>query len=629
MCGIAGKIVRSGRVTESSLRCMGYAIAHRGPDDSGTYISPDGMVGLVHRRLAIIDLSPLGHQPMEWRSWYTIVFNGEIYNHNDKRAELEAKGYVFQSKSDTEVILALYDRYGVDCLAHLRGMFAFAIYDRRKKIVFCARDRVGKKPLKYYHDKKIFLFASELKAILTQGEYSRKVDYSALGHFLTLGYAPCPSTGFMGIKKLPPAHYLIFDQNNHSVSVKRYWQLDYEPKLKQSTDDWGEQLRDKLAEAVRIRLMSDVPLGAFLSGGLDSSAVVAYMSQFSPVPVQTFSIGFTHDTMNELPQARLVSDYFGTKHTEFVVEPNAIDLLPKLVSHYEEPFADSSALPSYLVSQMARKHVTVALNGDGGDENFGGYDRYVVQKFGLAYERLGWANRYLMSPLVSLTRGSTKLGLERARRFVDTLDLGYERRFAAYTPFLTERQKQELMVGKLKQAHRHSTYDLMQPFFHNLKATDRLDQTLGADLQTYLPDDLLTKIDIATMAVSLEGRSPFLDHELLELTAKIPSSLKIHGRTKKYIFKQAMTNVLPPEIMNLPKRGFSVPLNDWLKGSLKDYVKDILLSQSARKRNLFDASVVERMIDDHILGRGHYAHHLWALLTLEWWFCIYFDESVL
>lgn len=625
MCGIAGKVARKAKVSKVMLQRMGDAIAHRGPDDVGYYLSPDQKIGLAHRRLAVIDLSPLGHQPMAYLNRYWIVYNGEIYNFQEKRAALMADGYTFQSKTDTEVIVALYDKYGVECLAHLRGMFAFALYDTVQKTLFCARDRVGKKPFKYYLDDTVFLFGSELKAILTQPEYKKVVDYEALWHYLTLGYTPCPQTGFQGIKKLPPGHYLLFDQASHTITLKKYWQLAYEPKEHRSHKEWEDRIRHTLSESVRLRLISDVPLGALLSGGLDSSAVVAYMSEFSSKPVKTFSIGFTHDRMNELPQAKLVSDYFGTHHTEFVIEPDTIDLLPKLVWHYEEPYADSSALPSYIVSKLTREHVTVALNGDGGDENFGGYDRYVVQKVGLAYDRLRIFNRLVRSG-INLIRHRSQL-IERTQRFVSTLDMGYERRFVGYTAFFTEAQKQTIATKKFACFGQYSTADLLAPFWHILNAKDKLDQTFGADLQTYLPDDLLTKMDIANMAVSLEGRSPFLDHTLLELTAKIPSALKIRGTTKKYIFKQAMTGILPDAIMRLPKRGFSIPLSDWFRGPLLAYTRDLLLSSTATGRGLFDSKVVESMITDHAAGQGHYAHHLWALVTLEWWFRLYFNSD--
>src|SRR6185369_15049890 len=371
MCGIAGKISFSSQnVSEQEIETMNDAIRHRGPDDSGIYISPDKKVGFGHRRLSIIDLSPLGHQPMRYMDRYEIIFNGEIYNFQEQKAVLEKDGYTFASHSDTEVILALYDKYGKECLQYLRGMFAFAIYDEHKNTLFCARDRVGKKPFKYYMNDTVFLFASELKAILIQPEYHKEPDYLAIHHYLTLQYVPAPLTGFKGISKLEPAHYLLIDLKTRAVEKERYWKLDYAKKQELSETEWKKRILDKLEESVKLRMLSDVPIGAFLSGGIDSSAIVALMAKNSQTAIKTFSIGFEDEKFNELKYARIIADTFMTDHTEFIVKPDAIQLLPMLVRQYEEPYADSSALPTYYVAKLTRDHVTVALNGDGGDENF-------------------------------------------------------------------------------------------------------------------------------------------------------------------------------------------------------------------------------------------------------------------
>jgi asparagine synthase (glutamine-hydrolysing) len=366
MCGITGKISFSSKnISSQEIEAMNDAVLHRGPDDGGVYISPSGKVGLGHRRLSIIDLSPLGHQPMRYMDRYEIVFNGEIYNFQEKRDMLEKEGYTFASHSDTEVILALYDKYKEGCLEHLRGMFAFALYDEKENTLFAARDRVGKKPFKYYQDNNLFLFASELKAILTQPEYHKEPDYLAIHHYLTLQYVPAPLTGFVGIKKLEPAHYLKIDLTTKQIEKKRYWKLDYSKKLDLSEEEWKKRILDKLEESVKLRMIADVPLGAFLSGGIDSSAVVAMMAKHSKTPIKTFSIGFKEEKYNELPFAKMIAEKFKTDHMEFIVEPDAIGLLPMLVRQYEEPYADSSALPTFLVSKLTRDHVTVALNGDG------------------------------------------------------------------------------------------------------------------------------------------------------------------------------------------------------------------------------------------------------------------------
>ncbi|MDO8335235.1 MAG: asparagine synthase (glutamine-hydrolyzing), partial [Candidatus Saccharibacteria bacterium] len=402
MCGIAGKyLLSNSMVNEHDLVRMGDAIKHRGPDDAGTYLSPDRHCGLSFRRLAILDLTDNGHQPMRYQDRYQIVFNGEIYNFEAERAILENDGYRFLSGTDTEVILALYDKYKEQCLEHLRGMFSFAIYDEQDRTLFCARDRVGKKPFKYYFDGQVFLFASELKAILTQAEYHKEPDYEAIHHYLTYQYVPAPRTGFAGIQKLEPGHYLKLDCASGRLTKKRYWRLDYSQQLTLDETEWKQRIMVKLDEAVRLRMVADVPLGAFLSGGIDSSAIVALMSQHSNNPVKTFSIGFKEQKFSELKYAQLIADRFQTDHTEFIVKPDAIETLPLLVRHYEEPYADSSALPTYYVSKLTREHVTVALNGDGGDENFGGYSRYSVQKFALAYDRFHMLHSAIAKPAAS------------------------------------------------------------------------------------------------------------------------------------------------------------------------------------------------------------------------------------
>lgn len=628
MCGISGKISLTNKlVTSQSITQMNDAIRHRGPDDAGVYVDATRKVGLGHRRLAIIDLSPLGHQPMAYLGRYQIVFNGEIYNYLEQRRRLERMGYKFKSQTDTEVIIALYDKHKEKCVNYLRGMFAFAVYDQREQILFCARDRIGKKPFKYYYDGKVFLFASELKAIVTQSEYKREVDYTAIHHYLTLQYTPAPLTGFVGIQKLEPAHYLSLNIRKGTLLKKRYWQLDFSQKQNLSEEAWCEVIRNKLEESVKIRLMSDVPLGAFLSGGVDSSAIVAMMSKLSSKPVKTFSIGFEESGFNELPYARKIADQYHTEHTEFVVQPHGVEILPKLVWHYEEPYADSSALPTYYVSELTRKHVTVALNGDGGDESFGGYSRYSIQKFSLLYNKLMPIPGLFVVPSQILANQVQNTFTERLYRFSRTLATDYRCRYTGYTAYFTQEQKLELYSQAWREKlHPIATYELIAQKFDEANTTSRMDQMLYADIATYLPDALMTKVDIASMAVGLEGRSPFLDHEFMELTASIPSNLKIKGLdNKKYILKKALEGVLPHEIIYRSKRGFSIPISAWFKGDLREYAHDTLLSQKSRSRGYFNMNYIEKILEDHATTKINYGNHIWALLTLELWFQTYFD----
>ncbi|MFZ2187716.1 MAG: asparagine synthase (glutamine-hydrolyzing) [Candidatus Moraniibacteriota bacterium] len=630
MCGIAGKISFSSKdVSMEGVETMNEAIKHRGPDDGGVYISPDKKVGLGHRRLSIIDLSPLGHQPMRSLDRYEIVFNGEIYNFQEKRAGLEKNGYTFTSHSDTEVILALYDKYGKECLKHLRGMFAFAIYDEQEKTLFCARDRVGKKPFKYYMDDNVFLFASELKAILTQPEYHKEPDYLAIHHYLTLQYVPAPLTGFVGIKKLEPAHYLYIDLKTKKVENERYWKLDYSKKLDLSEEEWKKRIIDKLEESVKLRMISDVPIGAFLSGGIDSSAIVALMARNSTTPIKTFSIGFEEEKFNELKYAKIIADKFKTDHTEFIVKPNAIHLLPMLVRQYEEPYADSSALPTYYVAKLTRDHVTVALNGDGGDENFAGYGRYSVHKFALLYDRILPLHKIIILPLAKLAAHVFQTTFfDRSYRFARSLSKPYNHRYVDYICYFTNEMKEKIYTNEMKERFKDSdSYDIVASKFQESGSQNKVEQAAYADFATYLPDDLMTKVDIDTMAVSLEGRSPFLDHEFLELTAQIPFRFKLKGRNnKKYILKEALHGIIPDEVMFRPKMGFGIPIHSWFRNELKEYAYEILLSDTAINRGLFKKEAIKKLLDTHCETKVDFGYHIWALVTLELWFEEYFPS---
>jgi asparagine synthase (glutamine-hydrolysing) len=629
MCGITGKIYFGNNiVSEQDILAMNEKIQHRGPDDDGVYISPDQKVGLGHKRLSIIDLSLLGHQPMGYLDRYWIVFNGEIYNFQEKQEMLQKNGYAFSSKTDTEVIMALYDKFGKKCLEHLRGMFSFAIYDEKGKTIFCARDRVGKKPFKYYLDSNVFIFASELKAILTQKEYHKEPDYTAIHHYLTLQYCPAPLTGFKDIKKLEPAHYLFIDLKTNKTERKRYWRLDYSQKLDLSEDEWKKRIIEKLEESVKLRMISDVPLGAFLSGGIDSSAVVAMMSKFSKNPVKTFSIGFEEEKFNELPYARMIAKKFKTDHTEFIVKPKATDILPMLARQYEEPYADSSSLPVYYLSRLTRNHVTVALNGDGGDENFAGYSRYSAFRFSLLCEKILLLPEIAYLPLSKLSERIFKNTLsERISRFLKTLSSDYKHRYPAYTSYFLNEQKDQLYSRRFRDnLIQENTYDIIAEKFDQSKTEDKMDQALYADFSTYLPEDLLAKVDIATMSVALEGRSPFLDHTLLELTAKIPFSLKLRGlNNKKYILKESLRGIIPDEVMFRRKMGFIAPLEIWFKNDLYGYAKNKLLSKEASIGKIFQKAYIANLIENHKKTNINYANHIWSLLLLELWFEEYFN----
>ena len=629
MCGITGKISFSSKnISDQEIETMNDAIRHRGPDDGGVYISPDGKVGLGHRRLSIIDLSPLGHQPMRYMDRYEIVFNGEIYNFQEKREMLEKDGYTFTSHSDTEVILALYDKYGEKCLDHLRGMFAFAIYDEQENTLFAARDRVGKKPFKYYSDNNVFMFASELKAILTQPEYEREPDYTAIHHYLTLQYVPAPLTGFQGIAKLEPGHSLHIDLKTRKIEKKQYWKLDYSKKLELSEEEWKKRIIDKLEESTKLRMISDVPIGAFLSGGIDSSAIVAMMAKNSKNPIKTFSIGFEDEKFNELKYAKIIADTFKTEHTEFIVKPDAIHLLPMLVRQYEEPYADSSALPTYYVSKLTRDHVTVALNGDGGDENFAGYGRYSVHKFALFYDTFLPLHKVLILPLTKLASDIFQTTFfDRAHRFAKSLSKPYNERYVDYICYFTNEMKSAIYTDEMNEKFKHSdSYEVVASQFKQSGSENKAEQAVYADFTTYLPDDLMTKVDIDTMAVSLEGRSPFLDHEFLELTAQIPFHLKLKGRNnKKYILKEALRGIIPDEVMFRPKMGFGIPIHSWFRNELKEYAYDLLLSEKAAGRSLFKKESIKNLLDTHCNTKVDFGYHIWALVTLELWFREYFD----
>ena len=621
MCGIAGLIHADHRpVDRERVAAMGARLQHRGPDDAGVYVK--GAAGLAHQRLSILDLSPAGHQPManeDGSIW--IVFNGEIYNYQELRQSL-GPSHSLRSRTDTEVILHLYEDHGADCVSLLRGMFAFAIWDECTRRLVLARDRLGKKPLFYEVDGQGLAFASELKALLV-GRRRPAIDPVALHHYLTFQYVPAPLTIFQGIRKLPPGHVAIFEGGK--VSESAYWSLSYDSKGPSRSDrEYLDEFEARLTEAVKLRLVSDVPLGAFLSGGVDSSSVVAVMSRLSSEPVKTFSIGFKERQYNELPYARRVAELFGTDHHEFVVEPSALEILPALVRVYDEPFADSSAIPTYYVSQLSRQFVTVVLNGDGGDELLAGYPRYRVEpvdRWTARHLGTGARERLLHALLPWLPRGAGLRG--RLTRLLAPFSRTYLGRICYFSP----EEKAALYTEDFHASMGgHDSKSLLEEWFDEARATELLDRLLGVDSRSYLPDDLLVKVDRASMAHSLEARSPFLDHELVEFAASLPVSLKVRHGEAKYLLKATMRGTLPDEILDRPKMGFGVPIDRWFRDDCREFVREILLAPRALQRGYFKAGVIERMLDDHQTGRVDYAYRLYALLMLELWHQEYVDR---
>ncbi len=620
MCGIAGKIYFNKDVVErSDLSSMSQKIIHRGPDDEGIYISQDRKVGLVNRRLAIIDLSKKGHMPMSYKNRYVITYNGEVYNFQSERKLLEKLGYKFNSNSDTEVILALYDKYGVKCLDHLRGMFAFAIYDTVKNIVFFARDRLGKKPLKYYFSPEAFIFASELKAILTQKEVIKEPDFLAIHHYLTFGYVPAPMTGFIGINKLEPGHYLLVDIKKGTLQKRRYWDVDFSHKLSLSEREWKERILETLEESTKLRMISDVPIGVFLSGGVDSSAITALMAKNSKVPVKTFTIGFKDKIHDERKYADAIVNLYKTDHTELIVEPESIEVLPDLVRQFEEPYANSSFIISYLVAKMARQKVTVILNGDAGDENFAGYES---RMFRLTRDINADKFGFLLNFGIPLAKA---LGKNQVVRFLEKRKTPLADRYISYNVYLENKDKENLYTDFFTDKTKDiNSYEIVRKKFKESNTTDPYDQALYYDLIQYFPDDLLAKSDLSSMFVSLEGRSPFADHKMVELACQIPFDLKVKGGTTKYILKKSLEDIVPKENMYREKKGFSVPLGKWFSGNLRKYAQSKILRKNAFTSKLFDKNKVQNLLTSHST-KNDMGLKLWSILALELWFEEYFD----
>jgi asparagine synthase (glutamine-hydrolysing) len=628
MCGIAGKVTGGEPVSAELIARMCDAIVHRGPDGEGIHV--EGGVGLGMRRLAIIDLLT-GDQPLRSEDGRVVaVFNGEIYNHASLRAELERRGHRFRGHSDGEVIVHLYEEHGVACVERLRGMFAFALWDERQRQLMLARDRVGKKPLYYARVGGALLFASEPRSILLDPAVPRDVDPGALDAFLVNQYVPQCLCAFAALSKLPPATRLLW-QPGGSPRLERYWSLEYRPKERLSAAEAGERLREAILEATRIRLMSDVPLGAFLSGGIDSSLVVAAMAMSSSEPVRTFSVSFPNSAVDEAPYARAVAKRYGTEHTELAVGPPPPSLLPRIAWHFGEPFADPAALPTFQLAELTRRHVTVALNGDGGDESFAGYRRY----WQLAMTRPADA----LPPGLrrALARGTERIAgdvegrapLPRAARLAGRLAMTPARRYADLFRYFREVDRDRLYSAEFR-----SELGRADPLAHVEEAWDgraglaAADRLMAVDLDTYLCDDLLAKVDVTSMAHSLEVRSPLLDHRLMELAARMPVRRKLRGREGKVLLRDAVRDWLPDGILDRPKQGFAVPLEGWLRGEMRDLPEEVLLDPAATARGIFRPEAVRQTIAEHRAGRDR-ADQLWAMVNLELWFRTCVDQVVI
>lgn len=617
MCGIAGQVELGGRVEPRLVADMIGRIRHRGPDDTGLWSSPRANCVLGHARLAIIDLSPTGHQPMlDPETASCIAFNGEIYNYRELRAECEAAGDRFNSQSDTEVILALYRRFGVACLDKLRGMFAFAIWNEANQELFVARDRVGKKPFMYSMSGNRFAFCSELSGLSAQTWLDREIDAQALELYLQLQYIPAPWTIYKGIRKLPPAHYAIFSRNG--LIVKKYWDVDYKTKIRVRESDAIDGLEEHLRKAVRLRMISDVPIGALLSGGVDSSLIVALMAQMSGEPVRTFSVGFREEAFNELPFAQQVATAYGTKHQPEILDSDIETMLPLVVKRYGEPFADSSAVPSFLVSQAARRHVTVALNGDGGDELLGGYPRYRLT----AAQRLvaglvpGSVSASTLTALAARVAPARSIGGRAVRKLVTEFAWPELRSVNMYSNFWSDTDRASLLgeFGDPDLLPRWRANWLGQARQHGDNPIDRM---LWYDNHTYLPGDLLTKMDIASMHCGLETRSPLLDHEVIEFCATLPAELKVRGGTGKYLLKKLAERYFSSDFVHRRKMGFAIPLTSWLRGPLRSLTIDTLHDE--RLTAPLNNTVVRKTLSEFLDQGADHGSRVWALLMYGLW----------
>jgi len=651
MCGIAGAVWnrRSQAIDRPVLQQMMSAIAHRGPDDSGMLFSselPQGnrsgaACALGHRRLSIIDLAG-GHQPLsneDGTVW--TVFNGEIYNYRELREELQQRGHQLKTATDTEVIVHLYEELGPACIERLRGMFAIAIWDTNTQRLVLARDRLGQKPLAYLHQNGQLLFASELKAILQVPGVHREVDPTAIDLYLTYQYVPHPHSIFKGMNQLPPGHLAIYEQDR--ITLSQYWQPPYAQTSDQQAESrswpvkkWQTELRETLTAAVRLRMRSDVPIGAFLSGGIDSTIIAGLMQSLSPHPIHTFSMGFPQPEYDERHFARQAAEHLRTEHHEFLVEPSALHSLPQLIWHYDEPFSDSSAIPMFALSEATRKFVKVSLSGDGGDELFAGYTRYQAVHLATRADRLP---AFLKSMLtwelwqqIPTSQQQRSLG-RRAKRFLNALGQTPERRYLRWIGIFDQDARRAVYSKSFQQTlHDSDRYNfdsatLIDEAYQKCPGRDLVTRTTCVDVLTYLPCDILKKVDIATMAYGLEARSPFLDHHVVELAARMPIELKFSPGRGKKILTDTFADLIPPAIQNRSKMGFGVPLDHWFRNELTGLLRQVLLSERCLDRGILNRTGVENLIEQHVSHRWDHAYRLWNLLCLECWARVYLDGS--
>ena len=623
MCGLAGFFrpsgIESDAVSDKWLQAMGAAIQHRGPDAQGTWC--DEKIAMVHRRLSIIDLTEAANQPMLTDSGrYVIAFNGEIYNYLAIKKQLIEAGRVFHTESDTEVLLNLFEEKGFDCLQELNGMFAIAIWDRTKRQLFLARDRLGKKPLYYVQQDNNFAFASEIKALLELPFIKKTIRYDAVKDFFSYQYVPDPKTIFKGIYKLPPGYWLVTDGN--SSKIEQYWNVSFSNITPQSEQSVQEELYNLIGDAVKVRMISDVPLGAFLSGGIDSSAVVGLMAGFSNDPVKTCAIGFDSKRFDEVQWASKVSKLFNTEHHEFTVKEDVASRLYEIASFFDEPFADPSFVPTYFVSQLARQKVTVALAGDGGDENFAGYEKYYLDQFENSFRSKvpSSIRRNVIPKLSSIVKDSHFSLIRRACSLMNALEKDPDEAYYLTNSFFRQRIWDDIVKGELKrETDGYDPAEVTREHYGAADTDDHLSKLLYTDIKTYLPGDILVKVDRMSMANSLETRAPLLDYRVVEYAATIPSRLKLKGKEKKYILKKTFSNLLPSDVLYRKKMGFSVPLAQWLRQEIFHYANSIFTSSESGIYEIFEFSKVSNMWDVHVNGDDYYTQELWAMLAFEMW----------
>ncbi len=626
MCGIAGIINNSDKKVEELIHNMTDAIWYRGPDDEGCFI--DKNVALGHRRLSIIDLEN-GHQPMfNADKSIVVVFNGEIYNHMQLRSELEKNGFIFKTRCDTEVIVNLYEKYGKDCVEKLNGMFAFCIYDLRQGKLLLARDRMGQKPLFYYHNEKQLIFASTLRALKQNPDIPREFNYQSIHDYLSLQYVPGPHTIYQKVFKLPPAHLMEFDITSGTMKVEAYWSVDFSPAAKADKLTFNNakvQLRELLTRAVKKRLMSDVPYGVFLSGGIDSSIITGIMMELCDHSVKAFTIGFNESRYDERAYAEKVVQSFNSnsKHPlEYyvkVVNPQDFEVVKKLVRHCGEPYSDASILPTYFLSEFTRKHVTVALSGDGADELFAGYERYLLMHYSKYSDLIPWQLRKVLfglpAKLIPNMGDRSFVGrLQRTLRSVATVT---DKRYINILSRFNEILKSTLYGERFANFNFCPSADVISSVYNNTSGTHRVEKIMETDLYTYLPGDILTKIDIASMASSLEVRSPFMDHEVVEFAASLPLKFKQRRISSKHILKQAFSDMLPSEVMNRSKKGFGVPLGAWFRGAWREQLQEHLLEGQLVQDDFFKKKGIEKLLNEHIAGKSDHSYPLWSMLILE------------